>query len=121
MHRILVIDDEKDVAELLRVFFSTLGFDSTLCHEGKSALEVIGTQEFFAVFCDYKLPDINGAEIFKELKGRIQGAMPHFVLMTGSILDEDVGNLVDSEKIRFLQKPFLLEDLQLLIKELKAG
>ncbi|MFD2865843.1 sigma-54-dependent transcriptional regulator [Mucilaginibacter antarcticus] len=68
MKKILIIDDEVNVAVLLSKFLTRNGFDVTSASSGNSGLEYLKDQEFDLVLCDYRLEDTDGREMLRKIK-----------------------------------------------------
>ena len=61
--RILVVDDEKEIADLVALYLKNESFDIVKCFDGKSALEAVEKQDFDLAVLDVMLPDIDGFKI----------------------------------------------------------
>ena len=59
-YRILIVDDEVDFADVLRVEFTRSGFDATAVHDGTQALAAMDTAVFDAILTDILMPKMNG-------------------------------------------------------------
>ncbi len=68
MKKILIIDDEVNVALLLSKFLSRNGFDVVTAANGASGLEKLKNSEFNLVLCDYRLEDTDGREMLRHIK-----------------------------------------------------
>jgi len=68
MKKILIIDDEVNVALLLSKFLTRNGFDVSTAASGNSGLEYLQNSEFDLVLCDYRLEDTDGREILRKIK-----------------------------------------------------
>lgn len=68
MKRILIIDDEVHVSELLSRFLGRNGFDVHISINGAKALEQLSTTPFDLVLCDFRLDDTDGREILKTIR-----------------------------------------------------
>ena len=66
--RVLVVDDEAHVMELIKLALGTEGFEVIAACTGKEALEMAVTEKPDIVLLDINLPDINGIEVCKQLK-----------------------------------------------------
>ena len=62
---ILIIDDEKVLAGTLREFLQSEGYEVTVAHDSKSALEKVENHSFGIVLCDIQLPSMSGLELSK--------------------------------------------------------
>jgi CheY-like chemotaxis protein len=120
MKKILIVDDEPSITEIIRLFATQLGYSSDAAHSGKTAMEKVGSNRYWAVFCDLQIPDLNGMEIYgkvKELNADLSGK---FVLLTGSMLDQPMEVTIAEQNIRVLEKPFYFEGIKKIIPELEA-
>lgn len=88
MNRILLIDDEEKLRTLLTRIISLEGFEVIQAADCKTALKKLDQFDVDIVLCDVKLPDGNGVELSKEIKGRF----PHIEI----ILLTAYGNIPDS-------------------------
>jgi DNA-binding NtrC family response regulator len=66
---ILVVDDEKDICELLSIFLKKGGYDVELTYSGKDAIEKFKKLLPKLVFLDIRLPDMDGIEVLRTIKG----------------------------------------------------
>jgi PAS domain S-box-containing protein len=79
---ILCVDDEPLVLEVIKKFFEREpGFSVKTCTNGKDALELINTLWFDAILADYSLPDIDGIDLLREIRG--WGFPGLFIIITG--------------------------------------
>ncbi|HTD98785.1 MAG TPA: sigma-54 dependent transcriptional regulator [Mucilaginibacter sp.] len=68
MKKILIIDDEVNVALLLSKFLTRNGFDVTTASTGTSGMEFLKNGSFDLVLCDFRLEDTDGREMLKNIK-----------------------------------------------------
>ncbi|MGX8852287.1 VanR-ABDEGLN family response regulator transcription factor [Amedibacillus sp. YH-ame10] len=61
--RVLIVDDEKEIANLMQIYLANEGYEIVVCYDGKSALEQISQMEFDLALLDVMLPDIDGFQI----------------------------------------------------------
>jgi two-component system, sensor histidine kinase SagS len=79
--RILVVDDEVDVLDFLKIFLESLGWEVTTVNSTAEAFEVLEQQVFFLVLTDIAMPDMDGYEFISQIKGREIAS--RLALMTG--------------------------------------
>ena len=60
MKRILIVEDEPDIQELLRAYLEDAGYQTAVAGDGVAALELFGAQPFDLVLLDLMLPKIDG-------------------------------------------------------------
>ena len=68
--KILVIEDKRETAFVLREYFEDNGFDSEVALSGKEAIEKFAQTSFDIVLTDFKLPDIDGATVIAKFRQR---------------------------------------------------
>ena len=76
--KVLVVDDERDIADLLEVYLRNENYDVYKYYSAKEALECIENQEIDLAILDIMLPDINGFSLC--LKIRVKDSYPIFIL-----------------------------------------
>ena len=67
MKRVLVIEDDETVREVLRSFLGQKGFEVTLAQNGESGLDLLRAEKFDLIFTDLVMPGISGMEVLKEV------------------------------------------------------
>lgn len=87
MRKILIIDDEEKLRNLLTRIISLEGFEVLQAGDCKTALKKLEQSDIDVVLCDVKLPDGNGVELAKKIKDKFQ--IPEIILLTayGNIPD----------------------------------
>lgn len=80
-HRILVVDDELLIRDLLYDFFTGQGWDITVADGGQKAIDYLKNQEFDVVLTDLKMPDIDGMDLAGRIRSLYDG-LP-VIIMTG--------------------------------------
>lgn len=68
MIKLLTVDDELDVCDFIKDFFSLRGYMVYTAFNGKDALAVVKKESPKIVFLDIIMPDINGLEVLKQIK-----------------------------------------------------
>jgi DNA-binding response OmpR family regulator len=108
----LVAEDDRALADIIRLALVRAGFQVTVAHNGKVALDYAAKQSFSAIISDYQMPGLNGEEFLTAL--REQGLCEQAVLLLCSAK----GYEIDSERLReslgltaVFYKPFSLSEL----------
>ncbi|MFN4946459.1 MAG: sigma-54-dependent transcriptional regulator [Chryseotalea sp.] len=68
MPSILVIDDDRDICQVLKKFLGKNNFLVNTAYTGAEGLQQLNKQDYDLIICDYKLPDITGNELLKNIK-----------------------------------------------------
>ncbi len=116
---VLIIDDDPDVAEVLSTYIRELGYETHVTDSSKKALELIDENSYFAVFSDWKMPDMKGDELLREVKNRNPELASRFTLITGAVVDDETENKLLASGAVLLKKPFRLEQIKNTLDEFK--
>ena len=68
MRRILIIDDDLDMCQLLSQFLQRKGFETETAHTGHKGLEKFNESKFDLVLCDFRLGDMDGRKVLQKIK-----------------------------------------------------
>jgi len=107
--RILVIDDEVEVANLLADAVRTQGHEAIVAHDGTQGLALLGQTRPDAVFLDVRMPDVSGISVLRTIR-EIYGALP-VILITGHAVKEEIEEARRLGVTEILDKPFFLNHL----------
>lgn len=92
MHRILLADDDVELSEMLKDYLEAEGFEVGLAHNGDSALEKAGTDDYDLLVLDVMMPRRNGFDVLRDL--RRHSVLPVLMLTARG---EDVDSIVGLE------------------------
>jgi two-component system response regulator MprA len=106
--RVLVVEDDTDIAGVLRRSLDKEGYDVRVAGDGEAALDQAGVFTPDAVVLDLGLPKLDGVEVCRRL--RTEGDVPILILTARDALDARVEGL-DSGADDYLVKPFEREEL----------
>ena len=79
--RVAVVDDDDDFRRALCFHLSDQGLEAVACSGGRAALELLGTESVDVILLDWRMPDMNGLEVLRELRQR--GTMTPVIFLTG--------------------------------------
>ena len=107
--RILVVDDENSISELIATSLKFVGFDVRTAASGAAALQI--AQEFkpHALILDVMLPDQNGFEVCRQIRSEGQKVGVLFLTAKDSVEDKIAGLTIGGDD--YVTKPFSLEEL----------
>jgi DNA-binding response OmpR family regulator len=71
MKKILIIEDDRDIAEIQKDFLEIEGFETSVCSDGILGLEEAKTGQYNLILLDLMLPGMNGIEICKIIRGEL--------------------------------------------------
>ena len=101
--RILLVDDEQEIADLLEVYLTSDGYEVEKFYRGKPALESMANNQFDLAVLDVMLPDIDGFQMVK--KAREEYFFP-IILLTAKIEDIDKITGLTLGADDYITKPF---------------
>ena len=113
--RILVVDDDADVAELVMLVLQREGLEVEAVHSGREALERLAAQSYDLIICDLVIPDINGIAVYQALQQRPE-PQPRVLFLSSYF---DAGGYEDYLKaagVPILAKPFEVETLRAAVR-----
>lgn len=102
MKKVLIIDDEEKLRNLLAKIVSYEGFNVHQAADGKTALSALDVDDFDVVICDVKLPDINGLELLKNIKEK--HPLVEIILLTAYGNIEDGVNAIKNGAFDYITK-----------------
>ncbi len=108
--RVLLLEDDVALSDLLNEHLEDKGFDVTLCTNGQDALETLIDQKFDIALLDINTPQISGIEVLKTIRKEYKNNTPAIILTAyqdTKHLKESFENGVDD----YIKKPFDLEEL----------
>jgi CheY-like chemotaxis protein len=113
--RILVIDDEESVRELLRDILTDASHEVAVARDGKEGIALFREKEFDMVFTDLGMPVMSGWEVAEKVKS-INEKVP-IALITGWNVSLEESELNDKRINLVIQKPFKIEEILHLVQK----
>lgn len=114
MTKILIIEDDLDMSQLLKKFLNKHGYEVELAQNGRKGLASFTASQPNIVLCDYRLGDMDGTEVLNKIKD-IEPTIP-FVIMTGYSDIRTAVNVMKLGAFDYLAKPLLPDETLQLIK-----
>ncbi|UCE17451.1 MAG: PAS domain S-box protein [Gemmatimonadota bacterium] len=109
--RILVVDDEVSIVDLIREALEREGYDVEIAFDGKTALQKIDEDRFDVIICDVKMPHKSGVDIYKYCEENKPAFARHFLFLTGDVVAPESLRFIEENRLPYLSKPFDLRDL----------
>lgn len=103
---ILVADDEDDILELVQARLSKRGYDVLTAKNGQEALAILARRQPDLVLVDYRMPDVDGTEVCRHIKGDPRLRHIPVILLTASPGRFTPAALLDAQFDDRLAKPF---------------
>ncbi|HEW81067.1 MAG TPA: sigma-54-dependent Fis family transcriptional regulator, partial [Nitrospirae bacterium] len=112
--KILVVDDEKSMREILQIFLENEGYSVSVASNGAAAIEDIKKDIFDLIITDMKMPKASGLDLLKSTK---QVSPDTIVVIITAFGNTD--SAVEAMKLGaydYLQKPFQMDEIRLVVK-----
>ncbi|HUD46604.1 MAG TPA: ATP-binding protein [Candidatus Baltobacteraceae bacterium] len=110
--KILAVDDEEDIVDLVRKTLERRGYTVRTALNGESALRHIAHDNFDLIISDWKMPGVNGQQLYERLRQIQPLAAERMIFMTGDVLSEKTERYLQEQNKICLAKPFSLDDFE---------
>jgi DNA-binding response OmpR family regulator len=113
MHKIMVVDDEKDLVAILAANLSREGFEVIQAYDGESALRLASRENPHLILLDVMMPGMNGLQVCRTLRERELDTRIIMVSAKGEEIDRVVGLQIGADD--YITKPFSMHELMALV------
>ena len=111
--KILIVDDDKNICELLRLYLEKEGYETCIANDGEKAMEIYDSQHFDLVLLDVMMPRVDGWEACRRI--RAKGNTPIIMLTAkGETFDKVLGLELGADD--YVVKPFDTKEVVARIK-----
>ena len=113
MGKVLIVDDDQNICELLRLYIEKEGYDTRIANDGKAALEVFDEYNPDLIMLDIMLPELDGWQVCREIRKKSQ--CPIIMLTAKSeVFDKVLGLELGADD--YVVKPFEAKEIVARIK-----
>jgi len=119
--RILVVDDEAGVAEMVGDVLSNAGYDVEKRYDSHEALALLRSDSFDVVLSDMRMPGLDGPALYSELYKLKPELAKKMAFITGDTLSKDVAEFLAQTSQPFLEKPVTPSELLILVSDLVSN
>ncbi len=113
MERVLIVDDENDIAELISDVLTDEGYETVIKNNGADAVEAINENNFDLIILDIMMPKMNGTEVCSQIRDKVNCPII-FVTAKTHLIDKLVGFEIGADD--YITKPFTIEELVARVK-----
>jgi len=111
---ILVVDDDRQIADMLKEYLTGRGFAVTTAYGGREALAAFSGGKFPIVIVDMKMPDVDGMAVLESVKKTDRAAV--VIMITGyGTIDSGVA-AINHGAYDYIAKPFKWEELEIVVR-----
>jgi DNA-binding response OmpR family regulator len=114
--KILIVDDELAVRELLEGFLTEEGYDVVMAADGEEAIELAARENPQVILLDIDMPGIDGIEVCKRLKAKDKTRFIPVIIATG--LGNTYMEALEAGAEEFVSKPFHLVELSIRVRSM---
>jgi two-component system alkaline phosphatase synthesis response regulator PhoP len=111
MSKILIVDDEQDIVELLSYNLEKEGFKTVKAFDGEAALKIVKTQKPDMVILDLMLPKMNGLDVCRALRSNPETANLPIIMLTAKTDEVDKIIGLENGADDYITKPFSIKEL----------
>jgi two-component system OmpR family response regulator len=111
--KVLVIDDNTDITDMLSFYLESLGgYECKVLNDGREGLEAIRSEDFDVTILDLAMPEFSGVDVINSLKQDNLLGKKNIVILTASTVDEKDAESFLQDGIRaILKKPISVDEL----------
>src|SRR5882757_157016 len=109
MKRILIIDDDMDMCNLLSRFLQKKGFETEASHSGNKGIAKFKESKFDVVLCDFRLGDKEGREVLRDIKQVDPCAI--VIIITGYSDIKTAVDVIKAGAFDYITKPLIPEEV----------
>jgi two-component system NtrC family sensor kinase len=109
--RLLVVDDEPEIAELIGEMLAGAGYEVMTAESGAVALAMLEEARFDAIVSDLHMPELDGAGLWREVKRTRPALARRMLFVTGDTLSPTARQFLDEARCDRLNKPFAKAEL----------
>ena len=111
MAKILVVDDEPAILQMLKMNLEMEGHEAILAGDGETAIKRIESEHPDIVLLDIMMPALDGWQVLQRLQEMSLGKPPKVLVVTAKGGERDISKAFDLGAVDFVPKPFDVEDL----------
>jgi PleD family two-component response regulator len=112
----LIVEDDPDISTMLRIYFQQESYDVVVAQRGEDALEMCRQKLPHIIVLDIMLPDMDGYDVCRELRGNLRTSHIPIVFLTQRDERSDKIHGLELGADDYITKPFDLEELKLRVK-----
>jgi signal transduction histidine kinase len=118
---VLVIDDEEAILQMMREELTRRGYEVEMATSGEAGLNRLNKNNCDVVFCDWKMPGLNGRQVYESLRTTKPDLCRRVVFITGDVINEPMREFLQKEERLCLAKPFTLVEVRRAIRTVLAA
>ena len=113
VNKVLIVDDDENIVELIRIYFEKEGFTTVTANDGRKALELFKSESPAIVILDIMMPEMDGWQVCREIR-KISNIPIIMLTAKGETFDKVLGLELGAED--YMTKPFETKELVARVK-----
>jgi two-component system NtrC family sensor kinase len=110
--RVLVIDDEDSILQMIQEALTVNGYKVDVARDGETALRRLGQYHYDLALCDWKMPGLNGEQVYERLRSSNPEMSRRLIFITGDVVSEKTQEFLQASDKVCLSKPFTLAEFR---------
>jgi len=119
--RVLVIDDEDAILQMVRETLCESGYEVDVARDGEAALRRLDRTPYDLALCDWRMPGLNGQQVYERLCVSNPALSRRMIFFTGDVINENAQKFLRDRQKVCLTKPFSLMDFRAAIGQALAN
>jgi len=115
--RVLVIDDEEPILQMVREALTPHGYEVDIASDGATALQRMTEKKYDVALCDWKMPGLNGEQVYERARAVNPALSARMIFITGDIINERTRKFLEQQNKICLPKPFTITEFRAAIKK----
>jgi CheY-like chemotaxis protein len=120
-HRILIIDDEADILEVVARILERMGHRAVGLASAEMALDELARVRYDLIICDVKMPGIGGRGLYRKVREAYPELAGRIIFTTGDTVSDATRAFLENSGTPYVSKPFMIEELQRAIEAVLEG
>ncbi|HUL51522.1 MAG TPA: ATP-binding protein [Candidatus Nitrosotalea sp.] len=119
--KVLVIDDEEPILNLVRETLTRRGYQVDTAIDGETGLKHLDRENYDVTLCDWKMPGLNGQQVYDRIRKRHPDQSERIIFITGDTVNERTSKFLEEQNRVCLAKPFTFAEFRSAISRVSAG
>ena len=107
-----MVDDEDSILNFIREVLSADGSLLDVARDGETALRYLRENQYDFTVCDWKMPGLNGQQVFEEVQAFDPEAASRFIFISGDVINEKMQHFLQARGSICLAKPFSVDEFR---------
>ncbi|HXT12729.1 MAG TPA: hybrid sensor histidine kinase/response regulator [Candidatus Angelobacter sp.] len=118
--RVLVIDDEEPILQMVREALTPRGYEVDIAADGATGLQRMSEKEYDVALCDWKMPGLTGQQVYERVRAVNPALSSRMIFITGDVVNERTQKFLEQQNKICLAKPFTISEFRAAIKQVLA-